>query len=183
MSRRDLMFDQRHCLGICLSGRFATSLPSSVCRSTLPTNFGCASFLSQFLIEDAASSVYPMLSKDPYLHQEALAVASAVAFRNSSTACTRSTDPTPALSLVLLQSLAISCFLLRRTGKFTWKYGEVHIFVRGSSPWRTGKFTISYGEVHFAICISTREAWISVRGSSHCISGGCTGKFTSAGPA
>lgn len=77
-----------------------------------------------------------MLSKDPYLHQEALAVASALAFRNSSTACTGSTDPTPALSLALLESLAISCFLLRSTGKFTWKYGEVHL----------------------TICLSTREA-------------------------
>jgi len=145
-------------LGICLSGRFATSLPSSVCRSTLPAIFGRASFLVLFLVENAASRVYPMLSKDPYLHQEALAVASAVAFRHSSTACTGSTDPTPALSLALLESLAISCFLLRSTGKFTWKYGEVHIFVRGSSPRRTGKFTISYGEVHLAICLSTREA-------------------------
>jgi hypothetical protein len=40
-----------------------------------------------------------------------------------------------------LVSPVISCFLLSSTGKFMWKYGEVHMSVLGSAPIRTGKFT------------------------------------------
>ncbi len=60
----------------------------------------------------------------------------------------------------------ISCFLLSSTGKFLWKYGEVHLLVRGSSPSRTGKFTFSYGEVHSRFKLYRSKNFKSVRGSS-----------------
>ena len=65
-----------------------------------------------------------------------------------------------------LESHVISCFLLSSTGKFSWKYGEVHTCVRGSSLLCTGRFTCAYGEVHHGFRCFTRQNCISVRGSS-----------------
>jgi hypothetical protein len=95
-----------------------------------------------------------------------------------------------------LVSPVISCFLLRSTGKFMWKYGEVHMSVLGSAPICTGKFTSCVrGSSSWIIVFRSpvlhkrtgkftqngfKRSWASVRGSSRTIlRGWCTGKFTS----
>jgi hypothetical protein len=65
MSSRNLMFNERHCWVSASAAALPLPCLSSACRSTLPTIFGRASFLGLFLVENEASRVYPMLSKDP----------------------------------------------------------------------------------------------------------------------
>lgn len=69
-------------------------------------------------------------------------------------------------SLLVSCSLEFSCYLLRSTGKFTWKYGEVHHSVRGRSHSRTGKCAsaVQGSATGFVDLLTGR--WICVRGSS-----------------
>jgi hypothetical protein len=84
-----------------------------------------------------------------------------------------------------LVSPVISCFLLSSTGKFMWKYGEVHISVLGSAPIRTGKFTSCVRGSSSQITVfrspilykrtgkftenGFKPSWATVRGSSRTI--------------
>ena len=57
------------------------------------------------------------------------------------------TGATPAIHMMFYVPHEFSCFLLRHTRRYVWKYAEVHVFLRGSTERHTRRYGTPYAEV------------------------------------
>ena len=68
---------------------------------------------------------------------------------------------TPASHMEFHVPHEFSCFLLRHTRRYVWKYAEVHLFLRGSTEKHTRRYGTPYAEVQAPKELLQGLLWIS----------------------